>query len=374
MDLLEGKTILKKNGADLSEVAVNDAFKDVKMTAYYFGAKWCDDCVKFSPLLRDIYNEAKENNESFEVIYVSSDKTEDEMREFVSEFHPDWYVFYVDEEDDTTDDFQLIWGLRGFLDINGIPNLVVMKEDHTFATMDGITDLIQKGPQAIAYWKENVVDRDEFVEPISRTEENEGKIIPNCCSITKFKPWVNKPPVEIFNGKKLMRKVDNEFKTEDVENALSDKEIVAVYFSAHWCPPCRHFTPILKKYYEELSESKKSFEVVFVSFDETEKELESYMLESHGDWLVLKPPEDKSKRQLNNMFSVDGIPSLAIVNQKGELLTLDGSSDIEIIGAEIFDRWVKGLPGATKDEKMAYWERMQKERTEEEQNANEDEN
>ena len=33
-------------------------------------------------------------------------------------------------------------------------------------------------------------------------------------------------------------------------DALSGKKAVALYFSAHWCPPCRQFTPMLKDFYE----------------------------------------------------------------------------------------------------------------------------
>ena len=47
----------------------------------------------------------------------------------------------------------------------------------------------------------------------------------------------------------------------DIENYLShngqvsnatvkETAIVAFYFSAHWCGPCRDFTPILSKFYE----------------------------------------------------------------------------------------------------------------------------
>jgi thiol-disulfide isomerase/thioredoxin len=32
---------------------------------------------------------------------------------------------------------------------------------------------------------------------------------------------------------------------------LANVNTIALYFSAHWCPPCQQFTPILKKLYEQ---------------------------------------------------------------------------------------------------------------------------
>jgi len=47
-----------------------------------------------------------------------------------------------------------------------------------------------------------------------------------------------------------------------------DGKVVGLYFSAHWCPPCRTFTPELCKTYKKLAEEqKKNFEIVFVSSD-----------------------------------------------------------------------------------------------------------
>lgn len=66
----------------------------------------------------------------------------------------------------------------------------------------------------------------------------------------------------------------------DAAVALEGK-IVGFYFSAHWCPPCRQFTPILKDFYGEVEDD---LEIVFVSFDRNEGDLKTYMSESHGDW------------------------------------------------------------------------------------------
>ena len=71
-----------------------------------------------------------------------------------------------------------------------------------------------------------------------------------------------------------------------VSQALKDKRAVALYFSAHWCPPCRQFTPRLKQAYEQYRAAtpNASVEVVFVSSDRSMAEQLSYMREAHGQW------------------------------------------------------------------------------------------
>ena len=49
------------------------------------------------------------------------------------------------------------------------------------------------------------------------------------------------------------------------ESALAGKAVVCIYFSAHWCPPCRAFTPLLKDFYEEVE--GEGVEIIFVSSD-----------------------------------------------------------------------------------------------------------
>ena len=66
---------------------------------------------------------------------------------------------------------------------------------------------------------------------------------------------------------------------------LSPYDVVLFYFSAHWCPPCREFTPMLKSFYERLP--KGSVRIVFVSRDRSKEEFTSYFHKEHGNWLAI---------------------------------------------------------------------------------------
>lgn len=51
--------------------------------------------------------------------------------------------------------------------------------------------------------------------------------------------------------------------------AFKDKAYVFVYFSAHWCPSCQRFTPLLADFYN-AHHVDKNFEILFVSSDRHE--------------------------------------------------------------------------------------------------------
>ncbi len=53
--------------------------------------------------------------------------------------------------------------------------------------------------------------------------------------------------MDVLNKSDLLRKGGE---TSPGKEVLKDKKVVVIYFSAHWCPPCRAFTPILKDFYE----------------------------------------------------------------------------------------------------------------------------
>ena len=105
--------------------------------------------------------------------------------------------------------------------------------------------------------------------------------------------------------------------------ALKGKQAVALYFSAHWCPPCRGFTPKLAEAYMGLVAAGKSFEIVFVSSDREVSAFDEYFAEQ--PWLALPYGERKLKAALSKRYKVSGIPALIILDgETGELITKDG--------------------------------------------------
>eukprot|EP00331_Platyophrya_macrostoma_P004980 CAMPEP_0176420078 /NCGR_PEP_ID=MMETSP0127-20121128/8405_1 /TAXON_ID=938130 /ORGANISM="Platyophrya macrostoma, Strain WH" /LENGTH=149 /DNA_ID=CAMNT_0017800631 /DNA_START=44 /DNA_END=493 /DNA_ORIENTATION=- len=110
--------------------------------------------------------------------------------------------------------------------------------------------------------------------------------------------------------------------TTSDNSGFADTKIKALYFSASWCPPCHKFTPFLATLYNEVNKKNKELEIIFVSFDKKKSEFESYYKKM--PWLAI-PFEDKDTiKKLSSKYSVQGIPTLLILDNNGEVLVEDG--------------------------------------------------
>ena len=63
-----------------------------KIVGLYFSAGWCPPCQQFTPLLGGLYEELKTRNANFEVVFLSFDKTAEDMEQYFRSKHKDWYV------------------------------------------------------------------------------------------------------------------------------------------------------------------------------------------------------------------------------------------------------------------------------------------
>lgn len=128
---------------------------------------------------------------------------------------------------------------------------------------------------------------------------------------------------ESLFGAKLQTK-EGEVNTNE---ALSDKEAVAIYFSAHWCPPCRGFTPVASEKYNQLIAAGKKFEVVFASSDKDDESFTDYY--KSMPWLGLPFAEREIKEKLAKEFKCNGIPYLVVLDgETGEVITTNGRGGI----------------------------------------------
>lgn len=114
-----------------------------------------------------------------------------------------------------------------------------------------------------------------------------------------------------FNHEDALLK-GHDFTPSTTGDALQGKKYVLVYFSAHWCPPCRAFTPQLRHFYETHHE-KKNMEVVFVSLDTSEKDLQAYMRGYHGNWLsVPYAGVQELAKAWQKAYDFQGIPTVLL--------------------------------------------------------------
>merc|ERR1712141_736471 len=142
------------------------------------------------------------------------------------------------------------------------------------------------------------------------------------------------PEGSVFVGKELLTQSG---KLVYAETALADKNVVACYFSAHWCPPCRQFTPMLKDFYEEA----EGIEIVFVSSDRSAEDMTSYMKESHGDWMAVEH-NSAVANNLKQKYGVSGIPCLVVCKKDGTLVTKDGRAGVTSMPpAQAVSSWKK---------------------------------
>jgi nucleoredoxin len=102
--------------------------------------------------------------------------------------------------------------------------------------------------------------------------------------------------------------------------SLSGVRFVAVYYSAHWCPPCRAFTPELVSAYKSIKAAHPEFELIFVSSDRDEESMKAYMRETAMTWPTLSFGQKGSASTLKRPAYERGIPNLVFMTADGKEL------------------------------------------------------
>ncbi|CAB9526538.1 Probable nucleoredoxin 1 [Seminavis robusta] len=149
---------------------------------------------------------------------------------------------------------------------------------------------------------------------------------------TKKKADTPKTPMEELLGATLLTNAKGA--RTPTKTALQDKDLVALYFSAKWCPPCRQFSPILKEFYKSCAEKSK-LEIVYVSSDKSIPEFQEYY--GTMPWLSLAEgvagaDTANIKNVLAKRMQIKGIPTLIVLDVKTGKFVTSGARD-DVTGA-----------------------------------------
>ena len=113
-----------------------------------------------------------------------------------------------------------------------------------------------------------------------------------------------------------------------LEQVLTDtSDFIAIYFGAHWASPCRLFTPSLTEFYSKINGSSKKLEVVFCSIDGNEAAFERNYEEM--PFCAIPYTDEQRIQNLKQRFGINGIPTLVVLDKKGEMVSFEGRIDIQ---------------------------------------------
>lgn len=131
-------------------------------------------------------------------------------------------------------------------------------------------------------------------------------------------------------------------KGEEVALDTLKGKTVALYFSAHWCPPCRAFTPSLVKFRDAHADD--DFEIVFISLDNSDGEKKTYIQEMDMKWLTVPGASSPEAQKLAQKFQIRGIPSLIVLGPDGSVVTENGREDVMIAPDKALQKWKEKDP------------------------------
>lgn len=132
-----GETLMSKEGG----IAI-ETLAGVKIFLLYFSATYCGPCQNFTPILEEFYEMMNEDRKDIEIIFVSHDRTEEEMMEYYKKM-PWLYIPFSDEKTTT---------LRSRYEIKGIPVLMALKPTGELVTKDARMHVCTKGESALKFW------------------------------------------------------------------------------------------------------------------------------------------------------------------------------------------------------------------------------
>ncbi|XP_020652245.3 nucleoredoxin-like protein 2 isoform X1 [Pogona vitticeps] len=145
VDVFSGRFLIHKSGR---AVEADQALEN-KVVGLYFSAAWCSLCRDFTPVLGDFYSELVEEADPpapFEIVFISSDRSAEEMLEYMRDMHGGWLALPFHDP--------LKHELKKRYNITAIPKLVIVKQTGEVITDKGRKQIRERGLNCFRNWLE----------------------------------------------------------------------------------------------------------------------------------------------------------------------------------------------------------------------------
>ncbi|KAI3698480.1 hypothetical protein L2E82_42055 [Cichorium intybus] len=278
---------------------VNITELEGKTVGLYFVLSSFKRSTDFTPTLVKVYNELKSKQENFEIVMIPLDDKEESFKKELENI-PWLSLPFKDKK---------CQKLSRYFELSTLPTLVIIGPNGK-TLHPNVADAIEEhGVTAYPFTPDIFAEFEKIEKAKQESQTLESVLVSG--------------DVDYVIGKD-----GNKVRVSD----LVGKHVL-LYFSAHWCPPCRAFTPKLVETYHEIKKKHDDFEVVFISSDRDKDSFDEYY--NTMPWLAL-PFGDKRKQSLSRVFKVKGIPLLAALGPTGKTVTTKARGLIMAHGAEAF--------------------------------------
>ncbi len=119
---------------------------------------------------------------------------------------------------------------------------------------------------------------------------------------------------------------------------LSKVNLIGLFFTGSWCPPCEKFALELIEVYNDANAKDKILEIIQVSNEKNEKEFVDGM--ANKPWIAVQY-NDNFIDYLVNEFKINFLPVLIIVTKDKNIVSDTGRRDIAEFGVKSHEKWLR---------------------------------
>ncbi|XP_064159708.1 nucleoredoxin-like isoform X1 [Anguilla rostrata] len=264
--------------SEKAEIDVQALGSKLSVIGLYFGCSLNGPCRQFNASLCEFYSKFKnssEHKDKLEIVFVSSDQDQKHWQDFLQEMQ--WPALPFKERHKK----MRLWNRYK---VTSVPSLVFVEAVTGKVVCRNGLLVVRDDPKGLEF------------------------------------PWGPKPFAEVVEGP-LLRSSGQTADSSSLEGSY-----VGVYFSAHWCPPCRSLTRVLAESYQTVKDSGQKFEIVFVSADRSEDSFKQYF--SEMPWVAVPYTDEGRRSRLNRLYGIQGIPTLILLDPEGHVITRQGRVEV----------------------------------------------